>query len=95
VIAGDVDDRSNRDARRVHRTDEVADSLLRRALVGRSREQDTPRREVGVTGPHLLPGDDPFVTVAFGASAERGQIAPGVGFAEELAPELFTAQQLG
>ena len=43
VITRHVNDWSNGNARRLHRTDEVRDAVLRRALVGRTREQNPPR----------------------------------------------------
>src|SRR5437016_6938641 len=38
--------------------------------------------------PHLLAAHHEAVAVGLGARPERGQVAPGAGLAEELAPEL-------
>ena len=93
VVAGHVHDRPHRDPRRLHRAYEVADAALVRPLMGRAREQYAPRRDVRVTRPHLLAGHDPLVAIARGRGRQGREVAPGVGLAEELAPELLTAHQ--
>lgn len=42
-----------------------------------------------VGGPHLLAVDDEVVAVAGGSRAQPGQVTAGVGFAEQLAPNVF------
>ena len=53
---------------------------------------------VGVVGrgvPDLLPVDDPAVPVAHGRRRQPGEVGPGAGLAEELAPRVLAGQQRG
>src|SRR5437870_2375598 len=86
--AGQLAERADRDARALHVEDEVGEpAVLGRRRIG-AREQDRPAGELRVARPHLLAGHDEAVAVGLGARPQRGQVAPGAGLAEELAPEL-------
>ena len=57
-----------------------------------ARDEHAPLRVLGAAGPDLLAGDDPVVAVADGAGLDRGQVRPGVGLGEPLAPDLLGGQ---
>ena len=48
---------------------------------------------LGAGRPDLLAVHDPLAAVAHGARAEAGQVAAGVGLAEQLAPDLLAGEQ--
>jgi hypothetical protein len=79
--------RANVDARASHVEDE------RRNARG-AKHGFGARQKISVVGPlrpgapHLLPGDQIVVAVAFGLGPQRGQIAAGLGFAEQLCPDV-------
>ena len=58
-------------------------------------EAEAPVRELGVGGPDLAPADPVAAVDRHGAGGERGQVAPGVGLAEELAPQLARREDPG
>ncbi len=66
--------------------------VLGRVGVGAS-DQDPELGMVGARGPDLLTVDNPFIAVPDCSGGERGQIRPGAGLAEELAPDLLTGEQ--
>ena len=58
-------------------------------LVGVGAGNEHPeRRDVGERGPDLLPVHQPLVAVAHRAGRQSGDVGPGAGLAEELAPDL-------
>jgi hypothetical protein len=63
-----------------------------RAVAARAGDQETKVGALGPGGPDLLTVDDEVVTVFNRAGAWRRQVRPGVGLAEELAPELDAAE---
>ena len=95
VVAGDLAQRPDIDARRFHVDEEVRDALvLRRVGVG-ARQAHTPLSPVRPRRPHLLPGEPPTTLGANGFHAQRGKVGTGAGLAEQLAPEQLTAQRGG
>ena len=92
VRRGHVDDRAHRQARQVHRTDEVGDALVF-GLVGiGAGDQDPVLRMVGPARPDLRTVDDVLVAVADGAARQRGEVGAGIGLGEQLAPHVLTAE---
>ncbi len=72
-----------------HVEGEVRNALMLRHFRVGARQQHA---EVGVLAarcPHLLPVDDPLVAVLHGTRLQAGQVGPGLGLAEELAPRLL------
>ena len=61
--------------------------MLRLVRVG-AGDEHPERSDVGERGPHLLPVHNPLVAVANGAGGQPGNVGPGAGLAEELAPDL-------
>ena len=62
--------------------------MLRRVVVG-AGQADAPPGELGVGGPHLLPVQHPPAVDRRGGGAQAGQVAPRIGLAEQLAPDLL------
>ena len=58
-------------------------------------QAEAPVGELGVGGPYLAPADPVPALDRHGAGGERGQVAPGVGLAEELAPQLLRREDPG
>ena len=65
--------------------------MFRRCGVG-AGEEDPELRFLGPRRPDLLAGDDPLVAVEHGPGGERGEVTPGLGLAEQLAPELVARE---
>lgn len=86
MCSGHVDDGSERDARQVHRTDEVADPSMLRSRRIRPGDQDAVAAVVTAARPDFRAVDDVGVAVANGARTQRCQIGTGIRLAEELAP---------
>ena len=87
--------RLDRHARRLHVDDERGDALV---LLGVGVRAADDLAEVGVLRagrPHLLAVDHPLVAVAHRRRRQRRDIGAGAGLAEQLAPDLLAAQQLG
>ena len=59
--------------------------MLGRVGVGAGQQEDVVG-VLGLRGPYLLSVDHPFVAVQLGPRLEAGQVRPGVGLAEALAP---------
>ena len=68
--------------------------MLRGVRVG-AGEQEAVVGELGLGGPHLLPVDHPLVPVEHRTGLQGGQVRPGVGFAEPLAPPHLALHDLG
>ena len=84
--AVDLLDGADLDARLLHGHEEVGDAgVLGRVGVGAGQQEDVVG-VLGLGGPHLLAVDDPLVAVELGPRLEAGQVDPGVGLAEPLAP---------
>ena len=60
--------------------------------LGSVRDEDPELRVVCAARPDLRAVDHVLVAIALGAGGEAGQVGPGVGFAEQLTPELVAAQ---
>ena len=84
-------ERPDFDPRRPHRHDEAgeAESSLRR-WIGPGQEQ-TKVADPGPRRPDLLTGDLPPIGSCEGPGRNAGQVGPGVGLGEELAPDLLGA----
>ena len=62
--------------------------------VGIRPGHDEPeRRDVGQRGPDLLPVEHPLLAVALGPGRQPGDVGPGAGLAEELAPDLLVGEE--
>src|ERR1700687_1039269 len=85
--------RPHADPRGAHIDEQQADALVLRRLGLRAAQQETPVRDVSVTGPDLLAVHDKLVTVAVAARAQRAEIGPGAGLRESLAPQISSGQQ--
>ena len=92
-VARHLHQRAHIDTRVGHVDDQRGDPLLgtRRLGVG-ARQAQPPRGELGVGRPDLAPGDFETSLDRNRPGGERGQVAPRVGFAEELAPDLLGRQ---
>ncbi len=88
-IAGHLHERAHVDAWIGHVDDERGDPLLapRFVRIG-ARQAQAPRGELGVGRPDLAAGHEVAPFGRHGPRRERRQVAPGVGLAEELAPDL-------
>ena len=92
-LPGELAQRPHVDPGVGHVTDEVAQAgVLRDVGVGPDQEDREPCL-VGRRCPHFLPVDDPAVTVAHRAGADRGEVGAGTGFAEQLTPDLLAGPQ--
>ena len=92
-VAGHVDERPHRDPGGVHGADEVGDALVLGGVGLGAGQQDPEVGQMGVGGPHLLTLHHPLVAVELGPGGQRGQVGPGAGLAEQLAPDLLAGQQ--
>ena len=91
-LAGDVTQRPDVDARLVHVDQEVGDALALLDVGVRPGEQHRVVGGEAPRGPDLLAGDDPLLAVEHGPGGERREVGSGARLAEELAPDLFVAQ---
>ena len=91
-LARDLTEGSHLDARRVHVEGEVGHALVLGLLRVGAGDQHPPVGEVGHGVPHLLAVHHPLVAVAQGTGAEAGEVAPGAGLAEQLAPPLLAGE---
>jgi hypothetical protein len=88
--AGHLLQRPHLDARLVHVDGEVGDALvLGRVRVG-AGQQHAEVGDLAARRPHLLPVDDPLVAVLHRLGVQAGEVGPGAGLAEQLAPRLLT-----
>ncbi len=93
ALPGDLAQRSDLHALGVHRDREHRDALVRRRVGVGPHERDAPVGEARVRRPHLLPGHDGTTSPCCSARVERlGEIAPGVGLAEQLAPDVVAGE---
>ena len=91
-LAGDLAQRPDLDARRVHVDGEVGQALVLR-LVGVGAGDEHPAvGQVGHRVPHLLAVDHPLVAVLHRPGAEAGQVGAGARLAEQLAPDLLARE---
>ena len=88
-VAGHLHERAHVDTGIGHVDDERGDALLgpRFVRIG-ARQAQAPRGELGVGRPHLAAGHEVAPVRRHGTRRERGQVTPGIGLAEELAPDL-------
>ena len=89
LVAGEVADRAQRDARRLQVHQQEADALLLlRRLVGAHQQVDV-RRVVGERGPDLLAVDDEVIAVEHRGGLQAREIGAGVGLGVALAPDVL------
>ena len=91
-LARDLSERANLDARSVHVEHEIGEAPVLGEIGIAAGDEHPPTREVGHGRPHLLPVDDPFLTVSDGSSSQTGDVRAGPRLAEELAPYLRTRE---
>ena len=94
-LAGHLAQRTDLDARRVHVEREVGEPLVLRGLGVGAGDEHAAVGDVGQRVPDLLAVDHPLVAVAHGPTAQAGQVGPGTGLAEELAPGVLAGEQRG
>ena len=87
-----VDDRRQSHAGQVHRHDEVRQPLVLRDVGVGACDQDPELGVMAAAGPDLGAVEHVLVAVANGTRGEAGEIAPGIGLAEQLAPVLVAAE---
>ncbi len=93
-VPGDLAERADGDARRVHVDEEVGEPLvLRDARVG-AGEQHHPVGDLREAGPDLLAVDDVVVAVPHGPGLERREVRARVGLGVALAPDLLAGEDL-
>ena len=97
--AGDLADRPDVDAGRVHPDQQVGEPLVALAPCLGAADDEAPVRPLGQRGPDLLAVDDPLGVVTLALEAGRGldvgEIAAGVGFGIALAPVLGAGDDAG
>src|SRR5437588_740743 len=93
-LTGDLPQRSNLDAGRMHVDDQVRQPLVARRLRVAERDEDAEVGDVGERRPDLLPVDDVHVPAALGARACRGEVGAGARLREALAPDLLGGEDL-
>ena len=94
-ITGHLPQRADGDARLVEGKGEPRDArVLGHIDIGAS-EQHAVVGLLGLTAPHLLPADDPTVSVAASARRQSREIGTGAGLTEELTPADLTAHDRG
>ena len=92
---GDLAQGSHLDSGLTHVEREVGDASMLRLIGVGAGDEDRVARPMRSGCPHLLPVDDPAVAVAHGLRAQAGEVGPGAGFAEQLAPDVLAAQDPG
>ena len=79
-------DAAHFDARLSHRDEQVADALVLGGVGVGTGQQEAVVGVVSAGGPHLLPVDDPLVTVELGGGLQRREVRSAVRLAEPLTP---------
>ena len=93
--AGHLAKWSNLHAGSVHVDDEPGESLVFGKVRIRAADDLTEVGELCSGGPHLLAGNDPFVSVTFGFRLQTRQVRSRSGLGEQLAPDDVAAPHLG
>src|SRR5262245_50171496 len=91
ALAGDLAQRTHRDARRVELAQHERDAAVTVLRVGAAEDED-PVGPGSERGPDLLSVQHEVIAVEDGAGLERRQVAAGAGLAEALTPDLVTRQ---
>ena len=81
-------ERADVDAGLVDVEHEVGDALVLRDVGIGAGQEHADVGDLRARRPHLLPVDDPLVAVTHRRGGEAGEVGPGAGLAEELAPRL-------
>ncbi len=92
-LAGDLTQRPDVDAGRVHVEREVGEPAVLRCFGIGARDEHPAVGPVRERVPHLLPVDDPLVAVADRTCRQAREVGTGAGLAEELAPQLLAGEQ--
>ena len=90
-----VYDRFDRDARRIHRNDELRQSGLSLAACFAADKGNHEMADMRAGGPHFLAVDDPLVAVTACRRADRGKVRARARFAKADAGECFAAGNRG
>ncbi len=90
--ARDLAQRTHVDTGLMHVDDEICQATMLRHVGVGAGDQDAVASPVCARGPHLLPVDDPVITVADRLRAQRRQIGTSAGLAEQLTPDVLPAQ---
>ena len=93
-VAGHLHERSDLDALLVHVEREVGDALVLGDIGVGAGDEHAEVGDLAARGPHLLAGDDPLLAVLDGAGLQAGEVGPGAGLAEELAPGLLAGDDV-
>src|SRR6266511_4642858 len=80
------------DARLLHVDGEVRDAFVLGCVGIGTGEQHAEIGGLAARRPHLLTVDDPLVAVALRPALEAGEVGPGAGFAEQLAPGFLAVE---
>ena len=89
---GDGGERPDLHAGRVHGQDEPRDAPVAAVLGAGAHQQLAVVGHLGVGSPDLRSGDHVVVAVPDGPGAQRGEVAPGIGLGEALAPDLVAPE---
>ena len=92
-LARDLAQRADLHARRVHVDDEVRQPRVARRLGIGAREQDAEVGDVRERRPDLLAVHDEVAVVERRARADAGEVGPGAGLREALAPDLLGGEE--
>ena len=94
-LSGDLDQRPDVDAGRLHVDDEVRDAPVPGGVRVRAGQTDPPPGVARIACPYLLATEQPAVVHWHGARGQRREIAPRAGLAEQLAPDLLGGEDPG
>ena len=89
---GHLTQRADLDTGLAHREHEVRDASVFREVGICSGDENSVVGPLAERRPDLLPRDHPFVAVAFGAGLQPGEVGPGAGLGEQLAPAVFAVE---
>ena len=88
-LVGDLSQGADVDPVGVHVDHEGGDAPVLGSIGVGAGQAQAPVGELGVGGPHLLAAEPPAAVGGGGPGGEGGQVAAGVGLAEQLAEQLF------
>jgi len=92
--SGELAQRPDRDARRLHVDEQEADPLVLGRIGVGAHEQEAPVGDVRHRRPDLLAVDDEMLAVQHAARLEVGEVGARVRLRESLAPQLVGGQDL-
>ena len=91
-LVGDLSQGVDVDPVGVHVDHEGGNAQVLGRIGVRAGQAQAPIDELGIGSPHLLAAEPPAAVVRNGPSGDGSQVAVGVGFAEELAEQLFSGE---